>query len=253
MRVQVTVRWAREDGNSSGEYEDSWRVRDPVAGEPLRVAMADGATESVLPGRWARMLTAALEEADLRVTTDAEAFARTVTAVARQWPGELEEYVSGRDAAANPLRWYERPGLERGAYAALLVLQVEPEGTWNAAAIGDTCLFHVRESQLLHAFPLTEARKFGDAPPLAGSSDTDPAEIAPMVVLAQGTVVPGDRLYICTDALAAWFLDSCERGGRPWEVLDAIGESFFETWLEEAREKDRIRGDDVTLVSVAFG
>lgn len=207
---------------------------------------------SFLAGRWARKLTRALEEAEPEVTADAEAFARTVTAVAGQWPGELEEFVSGRDGAANPLRWYERPGLERGAYASLLVLQVEPGGTWNAAAIGDTCLFQVRESQLRHAFPLTEAWKFGDAPPLAGSSDTDPTDIAPMVVLAQGTVVPGDRLYVCTDALAAWFLDSCERGERPWEVLDAIGESFFETWVEEAREKDRIRGDDVTLVSVAF-
>lgn len=249
-RTQVIAHWAPKGGNSSGEYEDSWRVGEPAAGEPLRVAVADGATESLLAGRWARLLTAALVEAEPEVTTSAEAFARAVAAAARQWPGEIEEYVSGRETAANPLRWYERPGLERGAYATGLVVGVAPGGTWNAAAVGDTCLFHVRENRLLTAFPLAEARKFGDAPPLLGSPDTDPAAIVPMVALSQGSVAAGDRLYACTGALAAWFLGEYERGGRPWEVMDAISGPFFETWLEEIRENDQIRGDDVTLLRV---
>jgi hypothetical protein len=265
VRTRVTVRRAHKAGNAPGEYEDAWQVGPPavgealadsgtvVAGEPLRVAMADGATESFLAGRWARLLTSAFAEAPPTVTTQAEAFAHVVSDVAGQWPGELDEYVSGREAAARPLRWYERPGLERGAYATLLVLATEPDGGWHAAAVGDTCLFQVREDQLENAFPLAEAKAFGDAPPLLGSPDTDPAVVAPLVGLAQGTAAPGDRIYVCTDALAAWFLSVRERGGRPWELLDTLNEAFFGTWLEEAREKDQIRNDDVTLISVEFG
>lgn len=231
MHPQVTVRSAPKDGNESGECEDSWRVREPAADKPLRVAMAGGAPASFLPGRWARMLTTAFEDAGPEVTADAEAFARTVAAAARRWPGEQD----------------------RGAYAALLVADIEPDGAWRAAAVGDTCLFHVRDSRLLRAFPVTEAREPGDVPPFIGSPDTDPVQAAPMVALAQGTAVPGDRLCLCTDALAAWFFREYERGGRPWEVLDAIGESFFGTWLEDTRDQGHIRDDDVTLVSVEFG
>ena len=253
MRTTVTVRQAHKDGNDPGEYEDAWRVSGTAEGGPARVTLADGATMSFLAGRWARMLTSAFAAAEPAVTEDADAFARTAAAVAGQWPGELEEYVAGREAAANPLRWYERPGLERGGYATLLAVAVGPGGTWTAAAVGDTCLFQVRENRLLTAFPLTEASAFGDTPPLVGSNDTAPDGIAPLVALARGTVAPGDRLYAATDALAAWFLSRHEGGGRPWQVLDDLSEAFFETWLAEAREKDEIHNDDVTLVSISFG
>lgn len=252
MRTQVTVRRAGRNGSAPGEYGNSWRIREPAADEPLRVAMADGAAGSFLAGRWARRLTAALDEAGPEVTADAEAFARTVAAAAGRWPAELDDYVSGREAAANPLSWYERPGLERGAYATALVVGIEPGGRWTAAAAGDTCLFHVREGRLLATFPVTEAAAFGDASPLLGSPDTDPGTVLPLVTLAWGTAVPGDRFYACTGALAAWFLGEFEREGRPWEILDAIGESFFGTWLEEARETGQIRDDDVTLLTVGF-
>lgn len=230
MHAQVTVRSAPKDGNEPGEYEDSWRVREPAADKPLRVAMAGGAPASFLAGQWARTLTAALEEAGPEVTADAAEFARTVAAAARQWPGESD----------------------RGAYATLLVADVAADGAWHAAAVGDTCLFHVRESRLIQAFPVTEAGRPGDAPPVVGSRDTVPEEIEPMAALACGAAAPGDRLYACTGALAGWFLGECERGGRPWEVLDDIGEPFFETWLEEVREKGHLRDADVALVTVAF-
>lgn len=243
---RVTVRRAGASGAVPGEHEHSWRVGQPDPGETLRVVLAAGLPESILPGRWARLLTSVFTKAPPSVTMEAESFARAGAEAAGQWPGELDDYASGREAAADSLRWYERTGLERGAYAAVLVLDVEPGGGWHGAAVGDACLFHVGEGGLENAFPLAAAK----TSPLLGSPDTDPETVAPLVSLARGTAVPGDRLYACTGALAAWFLARHERGGRPWEVLDGLTQAFFEIWLEDLREKSQIRADEVTLIRV---
>ncbi len=52
-----------------------------------------------------------------------------------------------------------------------------------------------------------------------------------------------------TDAVAAWFLRSYERGDRPWAVLRELTDAeCFTRWLEEMRQSDEMRNDDVTIV-----
>lgn len=247
MRAQVTTRWAHKDGNAPEEYEDAWRVEWP------RVVLSDGATESSLAGRWARMLASAFAEAPESVAASPEGFAETAARTAGRWADELSAYLAEREAGNRPLKWYERPGLERGAYATVLVVHADPAGRWHAAAVGDTCVFHVSAGKLAQAFPITEADKFGDAPQLLGSRDTDPAKIAPRVTVTTGVLSPGDQLYAATDALAHWFLSAFSAGGDaqgppPWEVLDGLDENSFPRWLAEARDKREIHNDDVTLV-----
>jgi hypothetical protein len=56
-----------------------------------------------------------------------------------------------------------------------------------------------------------------------------------------------------TDALAQWFLLRHEQGGRPWEELAALQEEpegAFAAWVEERRDRDYLRNDDVTLLTV---
>lgn len=126
-------------------------------------------------------------------------------------------------------------------------------GRWCAAALGDTCLFQVSGGELQHAFPLSDVSAFNDTPLLLGSSDTDTTGITSRVSLTSGAVVPGDQLYVCTDALAAWFLRQHADGHRPWEVLDALDEAEFPSWLQAARADSQLRNDDVTLVHIGFG
>lgn len=120
----------------------------------------------------------------------------------------------------------------------------------HGAAVGDTCLFHVREGELIGLFPLTEAAAFSEASRLLGSFDTDPVDVMTLVSRAWGTAVPGDRLYVCTGALGAWFLAERERSVRPWEVPGALDQAFFEVWLEDLREEGQMRAGEVTLISV---
>ena len=121
-------------------------------------------------------------------------------------------------------------------------------GDWRSAAIGDTCLFHIRDGRLHTTFPLDHSRSFNTSPALLGSCAADPEVIADHVRFAAGTVAEGDDFFVCTDAMAAWFLARVEDGGRPWETLRDLTETGFAEWVSEARRTGALHNDDVTLV-----
>jgi len=275
MRASVIAYWAAKEGSSVTEYEDAWQVLpctgDEIPGDWAAVAVADGATESLLARQWAAMMAEEFAVASA-AAHDAYLFAETALALSSRWPAVVKSYIAERENAERPLRWYERPGMEKGAFATLLALQVnidsqlvgdactQPDsvdsgslrviGGWTSAALGDTCLFHVRGGQLRVAFPLSESAHFDTSPPLLGSFGADPEAIADHVRFAEGTVAEGDDFFVCTDALAAWFLARAEEGGRPWETLRDLTEIGFAEWVSEARRANGLRNDDVTLVHV---
>ena len=150
MRASLIAYWAPKEGSSAAEYEDAWRVHpgpaDELPGNWVAVAVADGATESLLARNWAAMVVD--EFAVARGSAcDARSFAGTALALSDRWPDVVESYMAEREKAARPLRWYERPGIEKGAFATLLTLQMKI----------DTPLEDDAEPQRsrLHAIPAT--------------------------------------------------------------------------------------------------
>ena len=155
--------------------------------------------------------------------------------------------------------WYLEPGLAQGAFATFLGLVIA-DRNWFALAVGDSCLFQVRQGQLIRVFPLMRAADFSNAPWLVGSR-TSPIEVPHKNGLQQmGDCWPGDRLWLMTDALAQWFLIQAESGGKPWLALeplvhaaseDAIVQEAFAAWIEGLRAARQLRNDDVTLLAVS--
>jgi hypothetical protein len=145
-----------------------------------------------------------------------------------------------------------------GAYATLLGVGVRLSpsrpGRWQAVAVGDSCLVRVRDGVAPRAFPLSKSTDFGNQPRLLGSRPgAASCQAAP--VLSRGVCRAGDRLFLMTDALAQWFLLRCESKRRPWEELgrvlaDQDPERAFTAWVEEQRDTDQLRNDDVTLLAL---
>lgn len=239
--MHITAHHAPKAGNTEAEYEDAYRVTGP------RVVVADGASESLLAGRWARTLTDVFAGAPEEAYGDPGRFAAAADEAAGAWPDVVEAYIAEREERGSPLRWYEQPGLARGAFATVLAVSVG-EAEWRAAAVGDTCLFQVRDGVLLAAFPLDDPEAFGTAPPLLGSRELDTGLVAERVRMASGELGPADVLYACTDALAAWILARVADEAPPWETLDGSG---FDGWLDAERTAGRMTNDDVTLVRVS--
>jgi hypothetical protein len=221
-------------GHRPEEYEDAF-AGNPAAG---RFAIADGASESAFAADWARLLVEGYVRAPAR---------------GREWLGLLRarwhDELSGRE-----MPWYAEIKFEEGAFATVLGVAfgtVRPEGSrrWHAWAIGDCCLFQLRQDRLLVSFPLTQVDEFGNRPDLLCSRSRPGHKTKE--TLARGDWHPDDRLLLMTDALAHWFLQEAAANHRPWEIVEQRAtEKTFAGWIEELRDAKRLRNDDVTLIII---
>lgn len=218
-------------GNTPEECEDAF-AGDPLAG---RFAIADGASESAFAGAWAKVLVDACVARPRR-------WSSWLPSAQTRWR-ELFEHED--------MPWFVESKFEQGAFAALLGVALAPAGKasrrlWKARAVGDCCLFHIREGSLLRAFPMTRSADFGNQPPLLGSRTRPPRRER-----TRGDWREKDFLLLMSDALAQWFLLQAENGGRPWEELFLLQtEQDFAQKIDELRDRQELRNDDVTLLTI---
>jgi hypothetical protein len=239
--------------------------QDALAGdaERGRFAIADGAAESPYSALWARLLV----EEFVRQSERLPSWLSWLPSLQERWsaaihrpPVSLSENGWRMTEGGGTMPWYLEPGLEQGAFATFLGLVIEDQN-WYAVAVGDSCLFQVRQGDLIRAFPVTRSADFSNAPWLVGSR-TSPIEVPHKNGLQQrGDCQPGDRLWLMTDALAQWFLLQVESGGKPWLVLEPLmytgidgfsAQQAFTAWIEELRAARRLRNDDVTLLAISL-
>jgi hypothetical protein len=197
------------------------------------VAVADGASESLLAGRWARLLAAAACRYDPRALRLAVRWAAT------RWPEETARWLGDRDPP-----WWMREKLDRGAHATVVTAQVHRDGQWRAAAVGDSCLLHVSDGRLKRAFPLDTPAAFTDRPDLVSS--TRPGACRPRH--ASGVWQPHDHLLLVTDALAMWLLGAPDLIAGLLAAVASGGAAAFAEQAERARREGALRNDDLTLL-----
>jgi hypothetical protein len=237
--VRVRTLWTPKSGHTAEEYEDAFAARADAW--PVRAAVADGATESAFARAWARRLATGYVE---RAPANATAFAATLPA----WQAEWQEAI---DAQAETLPWYAAAKAEQGAFAALLGLTLrrdaeagdtEAGGTFEALAVGDCVLLHLRGLALARAWPLARPGDFDHHPALVPSR---PAADAPAAATLTGRWQPGDAFALATDAVAAWLLRTGPAVARVLRTPFAFGLA-----VETGRLAGTCANDDSTLVVV---
>jgi hypothetical protein len=252
--------WVPKRGSSTQEYEDAWWVGPDGRGGDIQlrsfsVAVADGASSAMLAGRWARRLVEVFGGARGAARSKAE-FLAAYREAADRWDGEVLDYINDREQRGSPIQWYEEPGLAKGAYATLLIVEFSDgrQGhppRWKAAGIGDSCLFQIRRESLHSCFPMSNAADFSYQPPLLPSRIAEDDIVRRNVCLEGRSWEPEDEFYIVTDALAAWFLRSWDAGGQPWVPLrDFSVNADFATWVDHQRDLNELGNDDTTLVRI---
>lgn len=234
-------------GNSEAEYEDAYAS----APERGRFAIADGASESWYADLWARLL---VEEYVVNPVAGPDEWDSWLPPLQKQW---LAEIIN------RPIPWYGQDKIQDGAFATFLGVDLgitggECQGRWRAVAVGDSCVFVIRDERLNSAFPINQAEDFNNRPWLLGSrrpaSDILDRQKERRI---EGDWRRGDRIWLMTDALAQWFLREVETGRRPWEAVgmlldDAPAKHDFASWVENLRDTENLRNDDVTLVAVSL-
>jgi hypothetical protein len=227
-----------KEGNSEDEYEDSVSVNAKLG----RFAIADGASESIFAGEWSRLLT----ESFVSQKIDKLDWPTWLPPLRSEWLQSVTKGVTS---------WYAQEKIDVGAFATFLGLELTDKldhgQKWRAVAVGDSCLFQIRDGQLLCSFPIHESSEFSTRPPLIGSQ---PQSSNPAVKerTAIGMLKPGDLLFLTTDALGQWFLQECESGAQPWEMLTQMEAEIFSLWIDEQRKQKRLKNDDVTMLLLEY-
>ena len=235
-----------KSGNSVEEYEDAWAQRQTRTPPPggIRVAVADGATESSFAKLWAVLLAESYVRDE--VTGGGAEFLARLGPARRLWRRRL---------AGRRLPWFASEKAEQGAFAAFVGVQIDAHNNrWTALAVGDCCLLQVddvgKRMRVLKAFPLQQSSQFTMSPYLIGSrSNGEPPN--DRIQLSKGSLRDGDMLLLATDAVAAWLLRRHEEGRPLWRWLYrklSTPESFAA--MVTYGRKNGLRNDDCTLVRI---
>jgi hypothetical protein len=236
-------------GGTAAEWEDAaaYHDGDPAADVAPRCVVVDGATEAYDAIRWAEHLVSSFV-ADTGPDLTREGLRAWFEQAQRLW-------VAGAPARfATVIE--EHKFRTQGSFATFLGCRLAGldghHARWEAAALGDTVLFHVRAGRLLTHFPPIGVDDFGLSPDGIG---TRPEVLGPMLEgleLSSGEVQAGDVLFVATDALAHWLLLEAERDEVPlWAALtDLDHNAAFAAIVADHRAAGRMRNDDVTLLRV---
>jgi len=236
--------WLPKDVRREGEYEDASQV-DPVRGI---AAIADGVSSSIFSGSWARLLVDGVV-ADVPNIYDGNSLWPWLAELRKQWAAPID---------IESLAWHQKSKVQEGGASTLLAATVtdapiddsKADGAYRlfAYAVGDCCLFHVRENQVLRAFPIEQSRLFQTSPKTIGSVDMKLDHLIEFDTL-EDYCDAGDLLVLCSDAVAAWALEELEAGRNPqWENCWGLTQEQFRGFVSQLRERNQIRFDDTTVL-----
>lgn len=234
-----------KDGLLRSECEDAIGVRCDMG----RFCVADGATEAFDSRRWAKLLTRCWGGSNRLLTREEyEPWLRTL--------GERLE----RRWTRRPLSWYAEEKSRGGAFAAFVGVAFIWSGdhlSWQATALGDSCLVHRRADSILDSMPISDPEQFGYHPTLVPSNLRHQKDIGDHVKTAHGSAEQHDVFLLLTDAIAAWYLRMASadpsRIGHFDQLLAAGDSEALERMISEQRRDKFLRNDDVAIIRIAIG
>jgi hypothetical protein len=260
MEPLVNAYWTAKFGTSADEYEDAFAFSP----NSRHFAIADGATESSFADRWARSLVQMYSKEPPSPTGGKLPLPEWVKPLQKEWHDNIKW---------DALPWFAEEKARMGAFATFLGISFsspaarkngyslfarfrkkEPDKLkWRACAIGDSCLFHIRDNQLVKSFPLSRSEQFQSRPTLLCSNPENNGPVWKTVQTAEGDCRQGDEFFALTDALAKWFLAEVEAGRKPWSRLNELrNASAFEAFVKELRSTKALRNDDTTMLSLQW-
>ncbi|MGW5866549.1 protein phosphatase 2C domain-containing protein [Streptomyces sp. NPDC055239] len=245
MKPRYGVLQVPKPGSQPDQCEDAFAYSDASS----LAVVCDGASTAFEARCWARLLARGFIEHPPLGDSDEELL-DWLDAVSTQWSQSIQWQT---------LNIYEELKADSGSAATLIGLQLTPSpqqeatGTWRCLAMGDSCLFQVRDGQLVVAVPIRDSSDFSVHTPLFSTKRDSNLKSIGRRVTEEGTWAEGDIFFLVTDAVAQWFLRVYEQGGTPWDDLTALDESRFRSFVHDVQTRRLMRQDDATALMVGLG
>jgi hypothetical protein len=256
MQVQRVTFSVPKEGYRPGEWEDG-AADGPLGGgrrgDPpiFRFAVADGATEAYESQRWVALLIGSFMSPDPAGGANWPELERG--SMSAWFKAMQEQWWAAMPAAAD---YIEQLKIRQGALATFAGGELRGLDTgaprWQAVALGDSVLFHVRDGRLVEHFPALRSADFDSTP--EGIS-TLPERLGPMseqLLFREGQLAAGDLIFVATDAFAQWMLTRLEDGDQAlWRLLgEMVHPALFSQLVRAQRRAMAMKDDDVTLMRI---
>ena len=226
-----------KENHTADECEDTFAYE--VDGN-LRCAVADGASNSSYSATWGKLLV------NDYIVSGGNTLVERMGSLQARWHAGIQW---------DDLKFPFREKAMEGDHSTLLGISFYPcghdHGTWEAIAIGDSCLFQVRNDSLIRSFPLQKSSEFNDFPPLLSSIPINIRQLQNSMKTCNGDCQAKDVFLLATDAAARWFIVRNEEGAKPWIDVEKLGtvEEFSE-FIVSLRQTHSIEDDDVTILRI---
>ena len=223
-------------GNSSVESEDAYAFNT----EKGKVAVADGASDSIFSGLWARALVSSYVNSDLSLRQN-NFLDLLINNARTKWHSKIDW---------DSLRLFIKNKAVAGSYSTVIFLESldGPEFRHaRALSVGDSCLLIKRNDSLI-SFPLTRYEDFNITPKLVWSGYGAPFTgdyrwNLPEFLIKDFYLKPDDSVIVATDSVSKWIIQFFPDS---WDIVAGEGD-LREIFTKEVRER-RMRNDDLTFV-----
>ncbi len=247
-KLKVSHFKTHKKGETIDDCQDDYGLNE----ENGRFAVADGATLSFFPKEWAELLVKYYcNKKDENLTLNEKNWKEWIKPIQQEWI----ELVSKIVQESKSYILVDRLSQHESALSTFIGIEFNRERSeWDALIIGDSCLFHLRNSKCI-SFPLKKSDDFPYRPDSFASFPKDNPVGGPPRK-ENGTIIPGDILILATDALSKWILQNYEAKGLS-PIIDKLTnleqQEQFEYFVEQARNDElRLVNDDVTLMVISI-
>jgi hypothetical protein len=256
MQAQIVVYSTQKEGYEPTEWEDG-AASYPVVGtrgsglSQVRFMVADGATETYESRTWVCQLIGSFMSPDQvgDVTwpnLDRASMSRWFKSMQERWPL----------VAPAPRDEIEQAKYDQGTLATFVGGQLAGLDTarpvWQAVALGDAVLFHVRDGAKVEHFPPLRSADFDSAPNGIGTLPEWLGQMGSQMLMREGPLAPGDMIFVASDAFAKWMITCLEADDKTlWPMLGGlVHPSGFIQLVAAQRRAMAMKDDDVTLMRI---
>ena len=210
-----------------------------------RFAIADGATEAFDARNWADQLVVSWVLREDALSS------------AEFWDFITEQgLILSASWSKLRLPWYSEEKARAGSFAAFIGIEIDIDaGSWQAIALGDSCLIQLRNCQVINSLPIAASTEFNSTPILAPSNTYLQSEAALQILSKRGDLENGDKFLLLSDAVAAWFFRIFEKNELDLlrqfaSLLDSDDEVTLVNFFETERSAQRLKDDDIAVLGI---
>ena len=237
------------EGDSENLYEDSFSPKFAYQHhsytDTVRFAVSDGVSGAYFSRVWADFLTLAFIKYGKSFF-----YTNEILDLAEAWNQEELKKARGKyfdDEEILERLEYKIHNIGGAATFNGLELKLD-ESKWESFSIGDSCVFQIRNGDIICQNPPLSHDDFGFFPEQIATLSPTSENWSPIITNAE--FQNGDIFILATDAVSAWLVTSHDNYDTKHKVHDTLSISSnkdFKDFIARERKLQRMDDDDVTL------